>query len=242
MALEGSLCLVTGGSSGIGRALAVSLADAGAHVLAVGRSIERLTSLAEGVEKGSVTPLVADLTHDDEVEAMADLVLARGQRLDVLAHAAGAISLGTLESSSVSDLDEQYAINLRAPFVVTKALLPALRKARGQVVFLNSSAAIRASANNVLYAATKAGLRALADGLRDEVNAEGVRVVTLYIGRTDTPMQISVHEFEGRPYRAEVLLRPDDVVGAILGALTLPATGELTELSIRPSSKLLEPR
>jgi NADP-dependent 3-hydroxy acid dehydrogenase YdfG len=116
-------------------------------------------------------------------------------------------------------------------------LLPALKRARGQIVFVNSSAALRASADNVLYASTKAALKALADGLREEVNRDGVRVVTIYAGRTATPMQASVHEFEGRTYEPELLMQPEDLAHLVLAALTLPATAEVTDLSVRPTAK-----
>jgi NADP-dependent 3-hydroxy acid dehydrogenase YdfG len=109
------------------------------------------------------------------------------------------------------------------------------------VVFVNSSAAFRASASNALYAATKAGLKALADGLRDEVNRDGVRVVSVYVGRVATPMQAAVHEFEGRRYRPELLLRPEDVAETVLTTLALPASGEVTDVSIRSMTKPSEP-
>jgi NADP-dependent 3-hydroxy acid dehydrogenase YdfG len=239
VSLDGRACLVTGASSGIGRAVALALAREGARVWAVGRNEERLRALAAETREGAeIVPVVADVESDRELEAAASTVLAASDGLDVLVHSAGAIYLGTFGSASPADLDRQYRVNLRAPFLLTQALLPALRRARGQVVFVNSSAALRASAGNVWYAATKAGLKALADGLRDEVNRDGVRVVTLYVGRTATPMQESVHEHEGRPYRSEFLLRPEDVAEVVLAALSLPASGEVTDVNVRPMSKL----
>src|SRR5262249_36580240 len=154
--------------------------------------------------------------------------------LDVLVHSAGTIQLGSVASEPTSSLDRQYAVNLRAPFALTKALLPALRECQGQVVFINSTAALKASANNALYAATKAGLKAFAEGLGREVNPAGVRVVTLYVGRTATPMQARVHEYEGRHYRPESLLPPEDVAEAAVAALLLPPGGEVTDIVIRP--------
>lgn len=242
MALSGRACLVTGASSGIGRAVALALAREGARVWAVGRSKERLgTLVAEARGRGEIVPVLADVKSDRELEEVAGTVLAGTDRLDVLVHSAGAIHLGPFESVSAADLDQQYRVNLRAPFLLTQALLPALRRARGQVVFVNSSAALRASASNVSYAATKAGLKALADGLREEVNRDGVRVVTLYVGRTATPMQEFVHEREGRSYRPELLLRPEDVAEVVISSLSVPASGEVTDVIVRPMSKLPEP-
>jgi NAD(P)-dependent dehydrogenase (short-subunit alcohol dehydrogenase family) len=205
----------------------------------IGRSrqhLERLVADA-GVDQ-TIDPVVADLESAGDIETAAGSILSERDHLDVLVHCAGSIYMGSLESVSADDLDRQYRVNLRAPYLLTRALLPALRRARGQVIFVNSSAALRPSADNVSYAAMKAGLKALADGLREGVNPDGVRVVTLHVGRTDTPMQASVHEFEGRPYRPELLLRPEDVAEVALAALAVPASGEVTDVNLRPIIKL----
>jgi len=241
--LAGKTCVVTGASSGIGRALAVGLAGTGARVWAIARRRERLDSLVEEVVAGpgDVVPLVADLERDDEVASAGGEILAGGDHVDVLIHSAGAISLGNFESASARDLDRQYRVNLRAPFVLTQLLLPALKRAEGQVVFINSSAGLRASAGNVLYAATKHGLKAVADGLRDEVNRDRVRVISVYAGRTATPMQASVHAHEGRDYRPDRLLQPDDVVEVVLAALSMSGHGEVTDVNVRAMEKLPTP-
>jgi short-subunit dehydrogenase len=242
-AVAGNTCVVTGASSGIGRALALGLAGAGARVWAIARSRDRLDSLVEEVEAGpgDVVPLVADLERDDDIEAAAREILAAGDHVDVLIHSAGAIGLGTFESASAAELDRQYRVNLRAPFVLTQLLLPALKRAEGQVVFINSSAGVKASANNVVYAATKHGLKALADGLREQVNRDRVKVISVYAGRTATPMQASVHAFEEREYRPERLLQPDDVVEVVLAALSVSEHGEVTDVNVRAMAKVPSP-
>jgi NADP-dependent 3-hydroxy acid dehydrogenase YdfG len=236
----GRTCVVTGASSGIGRALAIALARAGARVWGIARSRERLESVVGEVtgRPGTVLPLVADLELDDDLESAGRQILSGGDGVDVLVHSATAIALGTFESVPVADFDRQYRVNLRAPVVLTQTLLPALKRARGQIVFINSSAALRASASNSLYAATKHGLKAIADGLRDEINPERVRVINVYTGRTATPMQEFVHEHEARPYRPELLLRPEDVVEVVLAALAAPPSAEVTDVNVRPIAKL----
>lgn len=242
-ASAGRTCVVTGASSGIGRALAVALAGTGARVWAIARSRDRLDSLVEEVEAGvgDVTPLVADLERDDDIESAGREILAAADHVDVLIHSAGAVGLGTFESASAAELDRQYRVNLRAPFVLTQLLLPALKRAEGQVVFINSSAGLKASANNVLYAATKHGLKALADGLREQVNRDRVKVISVYAGRTATPMQASVHAFEEREYRPERLLQPDDVVEVVLAALSVSGHGEVTDVNVRAMEKVPSP-
>jgi NADP-dependent 3-hydroxy acid dehydrogenase YdfG len=236
----GRICVVTGASSGIGEALTLALARTGGRIWAIGRHRERLESLAEDVPQGTgkVVPVVADLERDEDLAAAGDEILFGSDRVDVLVHSAGAITLGGFDSVSPADFDRQYRVNLRAPVVLTQALLPALKRAEGQVVFINSSAGLRASADNVLYAATKHGLKAIADGLREEVNPDRVRVISVYTGRTATPMQASVHEHEGRQYLPELLLRPDDVVEVVLAALAVPPSGEVTDVNVRPIAKL----
>jgi NAD(P)-dependent dehydrogenase (short-subunit alcohol dehydrogenase family) len=240
MGFDGRVCVVTGASSGIGRALAIALAQNGARVWAIGRNRERLDGFGEETEglTGTVIPVVADLERDAELDSAADEILASGDYVDILIHSAGAIALGPFESVSGADFDRQYRVNLRAPVMLTQKLLAALKQAEGQIVFINSSAGLRASASNTQYAATKHGLKAIADGLRDEVNPDGVRVISVYTGRTATPMQATVHEVEGRPYRPELLLRPEDVVDVVLSALSVPPSGEVTDVNLRPIGKL----
>jgi NADP-dependent 3-hydroxy acid dehydrogenase YdfG len=236
----GRTCVVTGATSGIGERLALALAERGDLVWALGRSTERLARLASSAEDlaGRVVPVEADFESEDQIAAACERILAQTEQIDVLAHSAGAMALGSFESIEPSTLDELYRVNLRAPFLLTRRLLAALKAARGQIVFVNSSAGLRASAENALYAATKHGLRALADGLRDEVNPDGVRVISVYPGRTATPMQRSVHDYEGRDYDSELLLQPEDVVDVVFAALDHPETGEVTDVSVRPMRKL----
>jgi NADP-dependent 3-hydroxy acid dehydrogenase YdfG len=104
------------------------------------------------------------------------------------------------------------------------------------VVFINSTAGLVARAGVAQYAATKHALRAMADSLREEVNADGVRVLSVFLGRTATPLQAALHEREGRRYRPERLVQPADVASLVVHALTLPRTAEVTDLTIRPLS------
>lgn len=207
---------------------------------AIGRDFRRLGDLRDEVEgaAGAVVPVVADLERQDEVEKAAQAIRQGSDRLDLLVHGASVIKLGGFESLSVGDFERQYRVNLRAPVVLTQTLLPAIKRAVGQVVFINSTAGVHASANNALYAATKHGLKAIADGLRDEINPDRVRVISVYAGRTATPMQQAVHEHEGRPYDPERLLRPEDVAEVVLGALATPSSGEVTDVYVRPMAKL----
>jgi NADP-dependent 3-hydroxy acid dehydrogenase YdfG len=238
--LAGRVCVVTGATSGIGRALAAALATGGARVWALGRSPERLAELAQEHvgSTGEVVPEQVDLEHEGAIDSTAGRILDDGGRVDVLVHCAGAVWLGSTDDAPAAELDRLRRVNLDAPVRLTRALLPALARARGQVVFLNSTAALRPSRDNRAYAETKHSLREFADRLRGEVNAAGVRVSSVYAGRTATPMQQAVHDFEGREYRVERLMRPEDVVYVIVACLTLPRTAEVIDVTVRPAAKL----
>jgi NADP-dependent 3-hydroxy acid dehydrogenase YdfG len=139
-----------------------------------------------------------------------------------------------VETAPVEDLDRLYQVNLRGPYLLTQAVLGLLKAHRGQVVFLNSTVGLEARGQVAQYAASKHSLRALADSLRDEVNGDGIRVLSLYLGRTATPMQAQVFKNENRDYRPELLLQPEDVATVLINALTLPRTAEVTEIRMRP--------
>ncbi len=145
--------------------------------------------------------------------------------------------MGLIEHAAVAELDNLYRVNVRAPYALTKALLPMVRANRGQIVFINSSAGLTARGGIAAYAATKHALKAIADSLRSEVNTAGIRVITIYPGRTATPQQEKIHEQEGKTYQSERLLQAEDVAKAVLNALAMPRTAEVTDISIRPMQK-----
>jgi NADP-dependent 3-hydroxy acid dehydrogenase YdfG len=237
-ALSGQVALVTGASSGIGRAIAVGLAAEGASLCLVGRRLDALNSVAKSARAdGRTATHCADLALDRDIEALAARVRDDFGRVDILVHSAGVISLGTVESAPVEDLDRHHQINVRAPYLLTQMLLPLLRSHQGQVVFVNSSAAVSARAKVGQYAASKAALKALADSLRDEVNPDGIRVLSIFPGRTASPMQRAVHEMLGEEYQPERLLQPADVAAAVLTALCMPRSAEVTEINVRPLAK-----
>ncbi len=236
--LQHHVAVVTGASSGIGRALALGLAAQGARLILIGRKLESLQAVAEAA--GSTARhhcYQADLALDHEVDALVASLQRDVQSVDILVHGAGAIWLAPFETATAEQLDEQYRVNVRAPYVLTQGLLPSLVSRQGQILFVNSSAALSAKADAGQYAASKHALKAVADSLREEVNPAGVRVLSLFLGRTASPIQAAVHAMEGKAYVPELLMQPQDVASMALHALTLPRSIEVTDISMRPLLK-----
>lgn len=239
--LNGKTALVTGAGSGIGRAIANALGAMGATVIVAGRRQRPLDETAASVSSkgGRAIARVVDVTDDDSVAALGQFVedSCDGQ-LALLVHSAGVSALGPVEQATAQQFDAVFATNIRAPFLITRRLLPLLRRAAGDIVFVNSLASLNPRAEAGVYAASKAALRAFADCLRAEINADGVRVLSVFPGRTASPMQAVIHAQEQRDYLPEQLLQPETVASAVVGAVTMPRTAELTELFVRPASKM----
>jgi NADP-dependent 3-hydroxy acid dehydrogenase YdfG len=223
----------------VGRAIALALARRGAEICVLGRNSAALAETVAATQQFSpATAFSVDLTKEEKFDTLLRHVEEKAGRLDILVHSAGVIQQDLMERARIEDLDSQYATNVRAPYLLSQRLLPALTKAQGQIVFINSSVGIAVRRPEVgQYAATKHALRAIADSLREEVNPKGVRVLTLYLGRTATPMQEALFQQEGRRYQPETLLQPEDVASVVVHTLTLPRTAEVTEISIRPMTK-----
>jgi short-subunit dehydrogenase len=219
--------LVTGAGSGIGEVLARRLHDRGDELVLLARSEQRAEQLRAAYDGAAVH--VADLAFPESVEG-----LSLPDRLDSVVHAAGVVRLGPVAELSVDDWSSQLRVNLVAPAALTRVALPALRAARGTVVLVNSGAGLSASPEWGAYAASKHGLRALADSLRAEEAPHGVRVSTVYPGRTATPMQEEVHRQEGKEYDAGAWIRPETVAEAILHVLDLPRDATIPDVTVRP--------
>jgi NAD(P)-dependent dehydrogenase (short-subunit alcohol dehydrogenase family) len=239
--LTGRVAVVTGASSGVGRAITLSLARQGAELYAVGRNSSALAETVAAAQQFSpATAFTVDLTLEASLSTLLRHLEEKAGKLDILVHSAGVIHQDPMERACIEDLDLQYATNVRAPYLLSQCLLPFLARARGQIVFINSSVGLAVKRPEVgQYAATKHALRAIADSLREEVNPKGIRVLTLYLGRTATPMQEALFQQDGCDYHPETLLQPEDVASVAVHALMLPRTAEVTEISIRPMTKKL---
>lgn len=219
------LALITGASRGIGAAIAHQLSPTH-RLLLGGRDTDALAKVAE--ELPGAEPWPVDLTDAASLEAAAGKI----DRLDVLVHSAGIGKIGTVADSPSSVWRTNLEVNVIAVAELTRLLLPALRAANGHVVVINSGAGYTARPGWGPYAASKFAVRAFADSLRAE--EPGLRVTSVFPGRTDTDMQREARAQEGGEYEADKYLRPDSVATAVLTAVTATPEAHFTEIQVRP--------
>lgn len=237
-ALNKDVHVVTGATSGIGRAIAIALVESGRRVLAIGRNRPALDALAARFS-GRLVARAVDLLDDQAIDAVAKELTTSDSRVGALVHCAGIYVNGPLATTAATEIDSLFRSNVRAPFVLTQRLIEPLERAGGHLVFLNSSAGISetAGAGAGAYAAMHHASRVLADTWRRELNAKGIRVLSIYPGRTNTPRMERVFAHEGRRYEPENLLQPDDIAAFVVFTLGMPNTVEMTDIKLRPAKK-----
>lgn len=216
--------LVSGATSGIGRAIVEQLISEGWQVVALGRNEQRLAELAAHEQITAHRINLTRLTAED-------LPAVTPERIDALVHAAGVLPTASIEEISDAEWDEVFAVNVTAAMQLARATLPALRVSRGTIVFLNSGAGVFDRPKNTVYGATKHALRGFANGLRADVEHDGVRVTSVYPGPTDTPML-------SEPKDRSVMIQPATVARAVVGAILASDDTQLTDIHVRPRAEL----
>ena len=214
MRLDGSVALVTGGSSGIGAAAARLLARAGARTLIAGRDEDRLAAVA--AETGG-TPLRADLAAPGGAQALAQAALAAAGRVDLLVSNAGAGWAGPIGELGPGAAQDLVAVNLTAPIQLAALLIPGMvARGHGRVVLVSSVAGTTGVRGEAAYSAAKGGLGYFAESLGYELAGRGVGVSLVVPGVVDTPF----FERRGRPYarRRPVPVPAERVAEAIVAA------------------------
>ncbi|MGC0420459.1 SDR family oxidoreductase [Embleya sp. AB8] len=220
-----STYVITGAGSGIGAEIARQLREQGHDLVAIVRSQRR----AEALAGPGVRTVIADLEQPETIAAaLAPLV---DETFAGLVHSAGVAELGTVAETAAAVWSRTLSVNVVAVAEVTRVLLPALRRGRGDLVLLNSGAGLRASAGWAAYAASKHALKALADALREE--EPELRVTSVYPGRTATAMQRAVREQEGGAFETSRYSDPGTVAGVVVSALLLPGDSRINDVTVR---------
>ncbi|MFM0517449.1 MULTISPECIES: SDR family NAD(P)-dependent oxidoreductase [Caballeronia] len=220
--LTGKTALVTGASRGIGRAIALALAKAGARVLVhFGSAEDAADSVVEAIRAagGSAEKVAADLRAADGPHELAKRVRAlAGDRLDVLVANAGISKAATIEETTVEDFDDLFAVNVRAPYFLVQQLLPMFGD--GSSVVLLSSLAARSAVNNLsAYAATKGAIDTLVRHFASALGERGIRVNAIAPGVVETDMSNFAKTDAGRDFTLGMqalkrVAQPDDIAGA----------------------------
>jgi len=235
--LQGKTALVTGASRGIGLAVARALLAEGAWVGMVARTAE---PLARAAEEAGGHAIPADVSTPEGVHTLATyLGELLGDAPDLIVSAAGAFSLARLDRAEPADFDRQLAVNLRGPFLLVRAFLPAmLKRGTGHFVNVGSVAGRAAFTENGAYSASKFGLRGLHEVLLQEIRGTGVRATLVEPAATDTPLwdPIDPDARADLPPRAS-MLRPEEVAAAVIYAAAQPAGVQISSIALEATGR-----
>ena len=227
---EGKVALVTGGSKGIGLAIAQALAAAGTSVVITGRDQATLDRAVKSVPEGtSIRAVRADVQNHAEAARAVDEAVKTFSGLDILINNAGVGGFMNVADMSVSDWDRTIGTNLSGVFYCTRAALPELRRrGGGWIISISSLASKNAFAGGAAYCATKAGLNAFSEALMQEVRHDNIRVSCILPGSVATG-------FGGRDVGADWKLAPEDVAEVVIDLLEHPARSLPSRVELRPS-------
>jgi len=232
LSLNGKIALITGGSQGIGLAIAHALADEGCNLIITGRNPARLNRAAKELSrKTQVTALTCDVRDPRSVKRMFAAVTRKFKRLDILVNSAGiAHQFKPTTEVSVKEWTDVIATNLTGTFLVTQAALSLMGRG-GAIANILSMSAKRAFPNLAAYNASKFGALGFTNTLREELRQQGIRVIAVLPGSTDTPIWKTIWPEAPR----HKMIRPETVATALVSALRLPPESTVEELAIMPT-------
>ena len=230
--LAGKVSIVTGASRGIGKAISILLAQSGSRVVLAARSEPQLKSVSEEIsgQNGEALVIPTDLTVDKEMERLVQQTLKEWGSVDVLINNAGLGKLAPVVKAKVSDWDETFRVNLRAPMFLSKLVLPTMmERGEGSIINISSVSGKSGQANGSAYSASKFGLMGFTQSLYEEVREYGIRVAAICPGFVDTPLVPQMRRLD-----RSKMIRPEDIAQTVLFVLTSPPTVCPVEITIRP--------
>lgn len=223
--LEGKTAIITGATSGVGLAISLKLIGEGVKTYLIGRSFKKLEKTYPNFENNNKINFVKiDFEIENDVNKLIEVI--GSQSIDILIHSAGIISYQLFENETLENFDKQYHINVKIPFLLTQKFLPNIIKAKGIVVFINSTAGLDPKEYLSQYSASKHALKALSKSLHKELLKDGVKISNLYLGATNTPMQEEIQKKKGNVYKKEKLINTDDIAEFLI--LILKKSNSLT--------------
>ena len=216
--------VITGASTGIGKSLALQLADAGFRLVLAARSKDKLQAIAKDIQQkgGESLPVPTDVSQPEEIKTLKDKALDFGN-VSVVVNNAGTGKFSNIENVTLADWNRQIDVNLRASFLVSQAFIPHMKqKKKGSLIFINSVAGKKGYAYSTAYVASKFGLRGLAESLREELRENNIKVISIYPGAVDTPFWDDIQS----DFPRDAMLKSDALAESIVH--TIQATGNFT--------------
>jgi 3-oxoacyl-[acyl-carrier protein] reductase len=230
--LEGKVAVVTGAGRGIGKAISVSLAKAGCRVVLAARTCEQIEAVQKEIlsKGGDALAIPTDLAVDEDIQRLVEESQAKWGAVDILINNAGWGKRAPVVGASLTDWDQTFRLNLRAPMVLAKALLPKMiAKREGAVINIGSVSGKTGEANGAAYSASKFGLIGFTQSLYEEVREHGIKVAVILPGFVDTPLIPPNRQLD-----RSKMIQADDIAQTVLFVLTSPATCCPVEITLRP--------
>lgn len=245
MTIKGQVAVVTGASSGIGYATALSIAKAGAKVVAGARRKDRLDQLQKEIEKigGECITVSCDVTKRGDCDNLIDAAIKKWNRVDILVNNAGLMPLSFVKNLKVDEWDQMVDVNIKGVLYCTAATIPhMLKQNSGHIVNISSIAGRVVFPAGSVYCATKYAVRAFSEGLRQELSARNnIRVTTIEPGVVDTELTNTITDksLEAFVKSAKTMqaLKSEDIANSILFAIESPSHMNVNEITIRPTTQ-----
>lgn len=242
--IRGKVIVITGASSGMGEATARDLAARGARVVLGARRLDRLESLVEDIRKagGEAVAVATDVTRREDVQALVDTAKDRFGRIDVLFNNAGLMPLSPLESLRIDEWDRMIDVNMKGTLYGIAAALPLMKEQKaGHVINVSSVYGHKVVETGAVYCATKHAVRAISEGLRQEVKPYNIRVTTISPGavRTELTDHITEPGLSENVSKAvsEMGVAPSTMANMVAFAISQPDDVDVNEILFRPTAQ-----
>jgi NADP-dependent 3-hydroxy acid dehydrogenase YdfG len=244
--IEGKVVVITGASSGLGAAAARHLAAEGASVVLAARRTERLQALADEIVEsgGEALPVTTDVTERDQVQALVDAAVEEFGRIDVMLNNAGVMPASRLDKLNVDEWDQMIDVNVKGVLYGIAAALPYMQEQEsGHIINVASDAGHKVHPTEAVYAATKHAVRALSEGLRQEVKAYGLRTTIISPGAVESELPDTISDEdvaeEIQELYEEHAISADSFARAVAFAIEQPEAVDVNEILYRPTSQNL---
>lgn len=242
--INGKVVIITGASSGLGKATALRLAKGGAKLVLAARREERLVELRDAIieQGGDAIYQVTDVTDRAQVESLAKAAKEAYGRIDVLVNNAGLMPLSPLDELKVDEWDQMVDVNIKGVLYGIAAVLPTMREQHvGHIINLSSIAGHKVFPSSAVYSATKYAVKALSEGLRQEGDGE-IRSTNISPGAVATELTSTISDpdtAKNVDEMYEMAIDPDAIARAIAYAIEQPADVDVNEIIIRPTKQPL---